>query len=416
MTPAASLRPGLSRALIFVGLMLVAVLSTGGEAGVSATADQSYTDARNDSGAGPDIIAATVRHDSAGNVVFQVETSNFPATNHVVSVYIDTDGDQVGETWLWGGKAWSEDTWGAYVFNGTGWVKRSAPSFSATGVGGKVTGYRINVRAIGVTSSRFRFFLRSSSVDYGSSGWQTVNWDIAPASGGFTYELASNQPVPPPPPPPPPPRPPRGLEVARQWVTPDPPQAGKRVVVGANFIFSGTRQPARVGAVSCRGSLGSRSIRGTSKRRGAAGTCAFTLPASAAGKSFRARVQLNYRGVYAFSQASARVVGASRLVIRSLGTNVAAPRAGQVFQASFAVERQQDGLQTQRVDKALVLCTSTIDGKSVRARKARYLPDFLAAQCEWVIPSYAGGSTLRGRVTVTAAGLTASKSFSYPIR
>jgi hypothetical protein len=172
----------------------------------------------------------------------------------------------------------------------------------------------------------------------------------------------------------------------------------------------------RGGKVTCRGKVGSRNVAGRPGRRGGRATCSFAVPATAAGKTFRGRVRLDSQGYYAFTELSGRVVGTRRLVVTSLGTNIKTPLAGQVFQASFGVELKRAGSPTRRISRGSVTCQATVNGVLLRPRKARFVSEFLAAQCEWLIPSSARGSTLRGRVIVGAAGLTASKSFSYPIR
>ncbi len=394
--------------------LLVAALFVGGEAGFSRTADQSYTDARNDARSGPDMVGATVRHDQAGNVTVQIETSNFPATNHVVSVYLDTDGNRLHETWIWAGRAWSEDQWGVWVHNGSTWIQRSHPSFRASGVGGKVTEYRFNPRGLGIASNRFPFILQTASVDYGSSGWQFVPWDLAPDSGVFEYELATTQPPPPPPPPP------ASADFAGRGsaMSPNPPRAGDVVGLGTSFRYRGTGQPVRGGAVSCKGAIGSKPIAGTPVRDSGLHACFFKLPPTSGGQIFTGRVTLTLGSRERSVQRKARIADASAMQLTAFGTRngtgAGGPVAGQNFSAAVAVTLVRPKRTPRPIKGGNVNCPASVGGKPLGV----YFKGFVQgrATCSWNIPSSARGSVFQGTILVFAGARTATKTFTSRVR
>ncbi len=86
------------------------------------------------------------------------------------------------------------------------------------------------------------------------------------------------------------------------------------------------------------------------------------------------------------------------------------PVAGRPFAALLAVGRS-DGAPLAAPQ---VSCTATIDGKPLAA-KAQTVANGVAV-CAWTLPRNARGKTIRGSVTVSSQGLTASRSFTARIR
>ena len=85
------------------------------------------------------------------------------------------------------------------------------------------------------------------------------------------------------------------------------------------------------------------------------------------------------------------------------------PKAGKLV--SVAVPATSGG---KPIDAGTVKCTATVGGKSIRASGSGLNGG--TAGCAWKLPAKAKGKTLRGSVSVTTAGGTATRAFSAKVR
>ena len=97
------------------------------------------------------------------------------------------------------------------------------------------------------------------------------------------------------------------------------------------------------------------------------------------------------------------------LAVRSARTQPLRPRIGLRFTASATVARS-DGAA---VGSGTVRCRATIAGKAVRPVASGF--DGGRGSCAYLIPKTAKGKTIRITLTVTAQGLTATRTFSARI-
>jgi hypothetical protein len=100
-----------------------------------------------------------------------------------------------------------------------------------------------------------------------------------------------------------------------------------------------------------------------------------------------------------------------QLSVSSLATTPKRPVAGQPFTASMLVKATVPGALAQN---AQIACTATIAGRPLRVQ-AQGLTNGTAV-CSWQIPKSARKKLLSGSVSLSAAGLQASKSFSARVR
>jgi hypothetical protein len=202
------------------------------------------------------------------------------------------------------------------------------------------------------------------------------------------------------------------FEVKSGWMTPDPPQAGKRVVVGANFVCSQGKKPVLTGGTKCTGKLGSKRLVGKASRSGGTRSCAFNIPANAAGKRFTGSVKLTAGDYWASRQYVVKVSLGGRLALVGPTTKPSAPLAGQQFQAGLRVFLSRGGGRVA-IKAGAVSCSATAGGKTLPVDFKGFTS---LALCAWDVPSTARGSTFVATIRVVARGLTASKTFSFRIR
>jgi hypothetical protein len=177
-------------------LLILTVAASALAAASSAGADQSYSDPRGDAGVGTDIIALTVRNDSAGNLSIQVASASPIVPNHAIAIFVDTDrnastGSPTGDEYVMFGGPATGVTFG--VWNGSQLAGASPPSFSVGAVASNITEFRINKTDLGNVSS-FNFVGVSVSLDPPDPNLHF--WDVAPNAGKYSYTLSG----PPPPP------------------------------------------------------------------------------------------------------------------------------------------------------------------------------------------------------------------------
>jgi hypothetical protein len=409
--------------ILAVGLLAALALTLA----AGARADESYTDDRGDGRSGPDVTNLTVRSDAAGGLAFQMQTAAIPAPNHSVMLYIDVDGGGA-EYWIWAGRTWDDGRGHFNVWNGSTYVERSEQTLRANGIGSQLTEYRFNRSAIANASS-FRFFIRTASVDFGSSGWQTVNWDHAPNSGWFSYSTTTstqcsngrdddgdgrvdmndpgcaspndNSEVNTP-------DPPTGkrLTITHFSPTPSHPQAGSRFTLAANVSRRGLTPGGGV-AQACRASLDGRKLESSLHPEGPRPRCSWEIPATAAGKVLTAQMWLTQQGITGTRRYSARVAGAL-VTLRRVGRpelTPARPIAGKTFTYAIGVAVQRGTNLPHRINGGTVKCTAAIRGRPLEVVPLySEIRPLSGARCMWKVPFGTSGENLVGSVTVLSEG------------
>jgi hypothetical protein len=303
----------MSRRFRRLGLVtLVATAATAIATG-AALADQSYTDAGGDAGAGTDVTGITVRNDQAGNLTIQVGAASPIVANHAIAIFLNTDrnaatGGQGDEYWMYGGPLVGT---AFFAWNGSDFVDANPGSFSVGAAGTNVTEFRINRADIGNVTS-FDFFVLSISIDEGSAGFEVKGWDGAPEIGYFSYELAfpqcsnakdddgdgkidsadlgcssatdedeSDDPV--------------NIRLGKAKTTPLRPKAGKTAVVSAPTTRVETGQPLDGGTVKCTGKIvGGAALKGTGTVAAGRAVCKFKIPLTAKNKQVRGQIAVTY--------------------------------------------------------------------------------------------------------------------------
>lgn len=382
--------------------------SLASSAGTTAgTADQTYTDATGDARGGR-LDITRVRLSSTNDrldIRFTTREKTINVGEHLF-INVDTDGDDNRE-WVFAFRGGGSGSIGYLKFPTSAGTLQNAPASLATACCQDfgVT-LMINLAAIG-NPARIRFNTGSKEAD------ESTTWDWAPDSGRWEFVMRQT-----PPPTTTTKQPPaRDFQVRDSWMRPNAPQAGKRVVAGAQFVYNGTRQAVRGGTVTCRGRLGSRGLSGRPGHSGGTGTCSFRLPADAAGKTLRTRVTLSTQQYEAWTELTRTVVGGARqLALSEPNVFPNPPRAGSQLQAAVRVELRQTGAGSRRVDVARrnVTCSGAVAGRAIRGAAVPRPGEGVV--CTWNIPASARGATFRGRIVVRVAGQTATKSFSGVVR
>jgi hypothetical protein len=102
---------------------------------------------------------------------------------------------------------------------------------------------------------------------------------------------------------------------------------------------------------------------------------------------------------------------ALRLAVAGFGVSPRAPVAGRPFAAALRVVRS-DLLETLTLGK--VKCTLKLGRASIRATRSGFLEG--VPYCAWKLPRSSKGKTLRGTISVTYGGKTATRAFSVKAR
>lgn len=310
------------RRLLCTAVAGLAVLVMAGAAG----ADQTYTDASGDSGAGTDLRSAAVSNDPAGNITMAVTVGNPLLPNHVIVVFIDSDNNPstgapgIGSEY----ELFAFPTIGGQIlaWNGSTFAPANAPSFHLA-AGGNVQTFAVNRADLGNTSV-FAFAIVSASVDNGSLNV----WDVMPESNFFVYTLVfpqcsngkdddgdgkvdaqdlgcsgatddneSDDPV--------------HVALGTARVLPLHPKAGGKAVVSAPALRTETGKAPESGSVKCAARIvGGVALRGAGAFVGGRAQCTFTIPATAKGKAVRGTMVLTFQTATAtkpFSFTTARV-------------------------------------------------------------------------------------------------------------
>ena len=395
---------------ILVGMAIFAVglfVPMGLGAGSGTSGDQTYSDATGDSSGRLDLTR--VRLSNSGDWLEVRFTTREKTINVGENIFMNIDTDVDGtRNYQFSFRGGGSGTIGYLKYPSSKTTYDPAPASLATACC-QDFGVTLRIRLSGIDNpARLRFNVGAKEAD------EPNTWDWLPNTGfsDFTVRETTTTTTTTTPPPKPTTR---RVEVQDSWIRPNAPKAGSKVTVGASFVYSDNGQPVRAGRVACRASVGSVALVGTPTRNGGTGACAFRLPATSAGKTFRGRVTMTYRGSSDYSEIL-RAVGVSRrLKLEDLTKNTPAPLAGEQFQTSYAVYLEPP---RRRLADGKVTCDAVLGGKKLVATIAQFLRvgGRSGALCAWQIPASSQGATLRTRITVQAAGLTVSRPLRFTVR
>lgn len=104
-------------------------------------------------------------------------------------------------------------------------------------------------------------------------------------------------------------------------------------------------------------------------------------------------------------------IGPQRLLVKSLATSPAAPRAGRPFAVRVTAARADTGAV---LSSGRVRCAARVGGLSVPPRSQGFAGR--RAVCVFGIPADAAGRTIRGSVTISFAGKQVTRAFAARVR
>ncbi len=286
-------------AVLAAGLAAVAATAPGGRAGSAAAASNSVTfpDSAGEDAAAPDVTSVTVSNDDRGTITFSIPVANRPTLDKDMAfiVFVDADANPATGSADLGGSDYVleldgplEGPAGVTLFRWDG------SNFTASGVkqtslvyayanGATLT---ISAAELGATK-RFNFFVVALAglavTPTGELDDTNSHFDAAPdpGHGSFTFDVKT---------------PPPSL-VGVLGRNPVAPKAGKALSVFLDVTRSDTGQRIATGTVTCRATVGTAALRGFQRFSGGRGTCTFTVPAKAKGKTVHGTIAVRSGGL-----------------------------------------------------------------------------------------------------------------------
>jgi hypothetical protein len=304
--------PALLRILVLVGVLApagAATLAAGASGAPERVAANSVTfqDSTGEDPQAPDITGITVSNTDAGLVSFRIGIPNRPQFEQdmLIELYVDSDfNTATGDPELAGCDYAIQLLRGdaaLYKWDGTGFTRRfgdpSAVTLSFSYAGGVTI--RISAAELGNTK-KFRFFtdvLSGLVVDpvTGDIDGTNARADFAPGGGAGLYPFEVKT------------APPK-LVVRTFTHAPAKPRAGRPFSLKMTVARTDTGAVLQGGRVTCVGRIGSSPLRATTaKVVNRAVTCAWTIPAAAAGKTFRGSATIVFEGLKASRSYSAKI-------------------------------------------------------------------------------------------------------------
>ena len=254
-----------------------------------------FTDSTGEDPAGPDITTVVVSNDDAGTITFRVNIPNRPqfgTTDMLMLMFIDTDGNQsTGDPQSFGADYAIQLLGGEillFKWDGTTFslaATQSTLSYSWSG------GATVKINASDLGNSRKISFdvlvLSGLVIDpmTGAIDDTNAHADVAPTVGLFPYEVKLTPPT---------------LVVKSFTHAPASPTSGKIFTLRLTAARSDTGAVLQGGQVACVGRVGSVRLVATVHRvAGSAATCAFRIPKTAKGKTFRGSDTIVFEGLKA---------------------------------------------------------------------------------------------------------------------
>lgn len=277
----------------------------------AAGADQTYSDASGDAGAGTDLLSATVSNDPTGTITLAITAGSPLLPNGLLVVFIDSDNNATTGAPGLGAEyelfAFPAARGQILAWNGSTFASANAPSFRLSDAGAVQT-FTFSRADVGNTSA-FAFGIVSGVVE---NGMVAIS-DVMPESDFFLYTLVfpqcsngkdddgdgkvdgqdlgcsgptdnleSDDPV--------------HVALGTTRVLPLHPRAGGRVVVSAPALRTETGKAPETGSVRCAARVvGGAALRGGGSFVGGRAVCTFTVPRTAKGKTVRGTMVLTYQ-------------------------------------------------------------------------------------------------------------------------
>jgi hypothetical protein len=304
--------PALLRILVLFGVLVPA-----GAAGAASLApgtpvraaanSATFQDSTGEDPLAPDIAGITVSNTDAGLVSFRIGIPNRPQFDQdmLIELYVDSDfNTATGDPELAGCDYAIQLLRGdaaLYKWDGTNFTRRFGDPSAVTLSFSYAAGVTIRISAAELgNTKKFRFFtdvLSGLVVDpvTGDIDGTNARADFAPGGGAGLYPFEVKT------------APPK-LEVRSFTHTPAKPRAGKPFSLKMTVARSDTGAVLQGGRVTCVGRIGKSALRATTaKVVGRAVTCTWTIPAAAAGKTFRGSAAIVFEGLKASRSYSAKI-------------------------------------------------------------------------------------------------------------
>jgi hypothetical protein len=306
------MRPRLLHALI-AAAMLIPVAAAGAGTFAASSPERvaansvTFQDSTGEDPAAPDITTIVVSNDDAGILSFRVNVPNRPQFGQDIYVvlFVDTDSNSAtGDPDLAGVDyvielARSEVN--LFRWDGESFSRRfgdpSAVTLSYAYSGGITV--RISAAELGNTK-KFNFIVEFDSgiaVDpvTGELDFTNAKGDVAPGGGVGLYPFEVKTAA-------------ARLVVQRLTTTPTRPVAGKLFSAKLRVTRSDTGAALKSGQVTCVGRVGRAALRAKTRRFvGSLAVCAWAIPATAKGKTFRGSVAVVFEGKRAVKAVSATI-------------------------------------------------------------------------------------------------------------
>ncbi len=261
-----------------------------------AFADASFTDPAGDSQTAPDVLAVTAAHDTAGNITLTIRTNQATLSDDALLMLgLDSDKNPAtgtgGIEYLFG---IGSGGWQFLRWDGTNFVPANASSANGSYAGGLAT-FKLHKADLG-GSSAFNFYVASLQLDV-NSGDVVASDDAPDGTGVYAYTLAA---------PTPPAQKVKPLALRAGAVTFAPAKAvpGKAFAVRVRVTRGDTAGPLASGKVTCRFTVGGKSVRATGSIRAGVATCSLKLPVNARKQRLRGTITISFNGVSVTKQVS----------------------------------------------------------------------------------------------------------------
>jgi hypothetical protein len=264
------------RLSVIAALAALALLAVVGSAGANGR----YADKTGDSGSAPDISAAEVSSDSAGQLTFQVSAANVTG-DVAVGLFIDSDANPASGNVALGGVDYffiifpSERAYDFGRWTGGDW-DFDTPSSTVRVTAGS-SGYAISVNRSELSNTSQVNFVAMTL----AGGGGDAKSDLAPDNGLWNYDLAAAGPD--------------IREILLQAAPANGPSAGKKfavVVTGIRLPQTNVTDTVQPESYSCTATLAGRQLKGTGT-----GGCTYAIPKKKArGKQLVVNVSVAYEG------------------------------------------------------------------------------------------------------------------------
>jgi hypothetical protein len=304
-------RPGLLLAIV-VAVVALPTVASGALSGTSAPTlvaanSTTYQDSSGENPAAPDITTLTVSNTDAGVISFKINIPNRPqlAQDMLLLVFVDTDAnpqtgdpDSLGADYviqIFGGEA------AFFRWDGSDFTRRAGDPPATSLIFAYQGGVTITISAAELgNTKRFGFAVIAISgiaIDPATGDLDFTNSvsDVAPSAGAglYAYEVRITPPT---------------LVVKKLTPAPARPTAGRAFTLRLVAARSDTGAAVQNGKVTCVGRVGNARLKAQLQGViGGASVCAWQIPPTAKGKTFRGSVAVVFEGLKAAQSYAGKV-------------------------------------------------------------------------------------------------------------